>query len=872
MSEISKYNVNFGPAIWQYLGMSDAYGSGFHDSFWYGNPMYLNDEDGRCHWKTEDASNKSAPTLSALCVEDIWKEGNSVKMVYNVPTDTKDGSIVIYTKKIEDSESAWSEVASATGIKVGMVMDTSNVIFGLGILRSMTGIKPDLRLRVTNLKAYTGMENLDVCVQVDASMEKYDHIVNYDLAEGSGYVESALVNTNGVLAEPDCSRVVAPSGLMLQGWLDEDGNLFDFSTPITSDMTLKASWGTSWDYIYKVEGGRIVGLTSYGKTFTELKVPTHIAGTKITEIGYNAFKGESFESIVIANTVTTIYDEAFRDCLSLDTVTFSGTSRLTYIGDSAFRGCEALSNITLPPAITTVGELAFYGATQSGFGNLYNLNLQDKNYYSPKYTYEFMGEDVMPIAGYIEPSVGYFAEGITLEQVMKTWLESGTNIVMGIGQSRYGTSYQNYFDMLEYLEKYGGMMIKSGGSASMTGYDGTYSSMSQTMKDIRTYYVNEYASYAGAHVTDEPGSSSWDPEILEYSQHSTVTSALNYRMDIAHLAWTEQYNRKLYFVNLLPINSPEKAFVWGADNYNYAPNTDNLWADYEKYANPDFYYESYIKHQKPEVFCYDFYPLWANGQGSNAYLEYPNLNGRHFEQLYKAKYYTKDYSKQINGVEIPFWNFVQVTNWGNTSSGSRAATFNELLWQINTALAFGSKGYIYYVFTDYGDISGEGKASAYGNCPMNIDGTIGESYYEVQTANAYSQAMAKWILNASVDHIAQHGANPNGETINSAMLTATDTSMNWTLSNSSGANHLVSYMKYYSNNNQYNANVAGDVQELYFVCNNGIQSSNNGNITLNFGKNVSGSYIHNGVEYTFSGTSLTVNTTAGEGFAVLLNK
>ena len=277
------------------------------------------------------------------------------------------------------------------------------------------------------------------------------------------------------------------------------------------------------------------------------------------------------------------------------------------------------------------------------------------------------------------------------------------------------------------------------------------------------------------------------------------------------------------------------------------------------YGNYNSYYKAYIDYVNPAVFIYDFYPMWANKDGN---LPAPNLNGQHFEQLYASYYYAYEYNKQVYGYSIPFWNFLQLSELGG-----RSATYNELVWQINTAFAFGSKGYQYYLFNEYSP------TSYAGTTPIRIDGTKNDTYYNmVQSANSQSQAYAKWLLNATVDHIAQNGANPNGETINSKMFTTRDATMNWKLSGTSGKNHLVSYMKYYANNNQYDKSVAGDVRELYFVCNNATQSSNNGNITLNFNSNVSGSYIYNGVEHTFSGRSLTVATNAGEGFAVLLNK
>jgi hypothetical protein len=76
--------------------------------------------------------------------------------------------------------------------------------------------------------------------------------------------------------------------------------------------------------------------------------------------------------------------------------------------------------------------------------------------------------------------------------------------------------------------------------------------------------------------------------------------------------------------------------------------------------------------------------------------------------------------------------------------------------------------------------------------------------------------------------------------------------------------------KYCVNNNEYIEGVPAKYQELYFVCNNTVRRS--GNITVNFSEAVTGSYIYGGEQKTFSGTSLTVATNAGEGFAILLDK
>ncbi len=654
------------------------------------------------------------------------------------------------------------------------------------------------------------------------------------------------------------------------GWYSDKNykNKVDKNTKFYQNATVYAK--TESIFTYDVSDGCAV-ITGFraGHEKANLIIPTKIGDYTVKAIDYSAFWDSDVETLTIRGGLTTIYDDAFRDSVSLDTVTFGKDVTLRRIGDSAFRGCTALTDIELPVTVAYVGELCFYGCTQipKAYGQLYSKNLERKEYYSPKYVYEFLGEDTLPIGGYIEPSVHYLASYVTLEEAIESYIGSGTNIIIGCG-GRAGNYSDEYRDMLIYLEKYGGMMFERTNSVTNPW---------------------EYVAYAGQHCEDEAGVIQWDESLYYYSpwepSDGSFSQMLIGRQHVDQKNWKKFYARKLRLMNLLPINSPKTAFVFGATYYGYNSEIDrydengelvskghDLFDSYVmKYANPDAYYKSYIDHMNPDVFCYDFYPLWANGAGNEAHLNYPELNSRHFEQLYKTRYYAEDYNKEVYGSYVPFWNFVQICQWGNRWSGSRAATYSELMWQINTAFAFGSKGYQYYVFYDVEPNEVEG--SGHVECPMNMDGTINKVPYEKTVrANMQSQAMAKWLLNANVDHLSQVGENPNGESIHYKMFRTRDAGMEWSLSSSSGKNHLVSYMKYYANNNRYDENEQGDVRELYFVCNNGTQDTNKGSITLKFERAVSGSYIYNGVEKTFSGTTLTVNTNAGEGFAVLLDK
>ena len=56
-------------------------------------------------------------------------------------------------------------------------------------------------------------------------------------------------------------------------------------------------------------------------------------------------------------SVTTIGEEAFRDCKSLTSVTIP--NGVTTIGEEAFEGCESLTTVKIPDSVTTIGRGAF---------------------------------------------------------------------------------------------------------------------------------------------------------------------------------------------------------------------------------------------------------------------------------------------------------------------------------------------------------------------------------------------------------------------------------------------------------------------------------------------------------------------------------
>lgn len=477
------------------------------------------------------------------------------------------------------------------------------------------------------------------------------------------------------------------------------------------------------------------------------------------------------------------------------------------------------------------------------------INEPDPGYYSPKFTYKFLGEDTLPIAGYNQPKIKNLNEaGVTLDTYVRDFVDSGCNIII---ETHSASSDVDQHDLLGYLEQYGGMAFMV--TTKLANVQGAIKDEARKFElEFREYA--EYSSFGGIHVIDEPGWASWMGDV-------NTPGTLGYGQQVLNAV----YNSKLFFVNLLPYYSPAWAFPNGATSGGVGGGLEPS-TDYNEY------YSTYINNVNPKVLCYDYYPMHGN---------FPGLKDSHFLQLAIINYYTTTYYKQRYNTEsgIPFWNFIQIVGFG----GTRHATYSEVVWQMNTALNFGSKGFAY--FTYYSE-------TAPGTV-VTAGGERTSKYYDMQKANLYTQAFAKWVLNAEVDALIQYSVTPNGETIPNMHATSNDkkvlvrdaegnslyTGMNMQKGDygvlkeiSGNVPCLVSYMDYYPDNNDYDKFITkaeANKQDLIFVTNNTVDKS--GDVTVDFDGEVSGSYVVAGKTFSFTGDSLTVSLGAGEAFAVLLD-
>ncbi|MDE6021501.1 MAG: leucine-rich repeat protein [Ruminococcus sp.] len=91
--------------------------------------------------------------------------------------------------------------------------------------------------------------------------------------------------------------------------------------------------------------------------FDTLEIPSEFEGYPLKVIGFSVLSSKSCRSILIPETVTTIEENAFHECYTLEEIKIP--DGVTSIADGTFKGCVKLKNLILPDGITSIGEEAF---------------------------------------------------------------------------------------------------------------------------------------------------------------------------------------------------------------------------------------------------------------------------------------------------------------------------------------------------------------------------------------------------------------------------------------------------------------------------------------------------------------------------------
>ncbi len=315
-----------------------------------------------------------------------------------------------------------------------------------------------------------------------------------------------------------------------------------------------------------------------------------------------------------------------------------------------------------------------------------------------KYTYDFLGEDVMPIGAWVAPpsAISFLGnQDYITDQHFKNIAESGLNSI-----------YALYELMPFYLDA----VIRTLDLCEKN-------KLVYLVRDINPvinfeYYsdVNNYKSFGGVLVSDEPG-----------TIHFDELAGLGAQFD-------PLFPDKLYYINMMPEVS-QSSLVNGAQGGDVVDES----IDYNKYI------DLYLEKVKPKVLSYDFYPMK---------YAFPYIENGYFKQM-------SFIAEKARNAKIPFWVFIQSCSW---APRARICTLPEVLWQVNTALCYGCKGIQYFTYwapLEWSEMTDEKIGSM-----ISTTGEKQSMYYHVQTANKQVNAISEVLMNSVFKGIIKTGDFP----------------------------------------------------------------------------------------------------------------
>lgn len=374
-----------------------------------------------------------------------------------------------------------------------------------------------------------------------------------------------------------------------------------------------------------------------------------------------------------------------------------------------------------------------------------------------------LDKNVMPIAGYYGPrriiteeAYGHQAENYNTvtDEIFQKLHALGINVITSTGNDCRDEAVDKTenLDLLSLAEKYNmGVFL-----------DDTRINNNTTTEELAGYlsdYTN-YRSYLGTSIVDEPytstyGKQHYDKGIQPMEQYAGISKLVN------------SYSNMWGYVNLNPLTymlyNPDWRSLVSEDGLDWT----NYWKKYEQDYDDMLsvygkYLDDYLTTYQPKMISYDYYVFDQKTIAGSQFT-----TKAYFDNMAIVREKALEYN-------IPFWVSVQAgSNWNDSMSEmdsnlnpDKTPTQGEMLWNVNTSLAYGAKGLTYFpLIQPYWFAYAEGGTWDYGrNGLLGANGQPTAWYDRAKKTNAWISEIDHILMNAESKKVLAVGSTALEET------------------------------------------------------------------------------------------------------------
>ena len=187
----------------------------------------------------------------------------------------------------------------------------------------------------------------------DEEYYEYDFPSLIALPDISHVDETNLCNEYWLDDNKSAAVISDQNGLFLYEY-DSSGNILNSQKiDVTVDEPAKIEEKGLTFTIMPDNSASVIG---YNGTDIDITIPEKVEGHTVKTIDVGAFRNASIASVVLPDTIESIYPNSFVDCIGLTTINFP--KKLKYIGNNAFGNCTSLKDVTIDcPYVRTFGNV-----------------------------------------------------------------------------------------------------------------------------------------------------------------------------------------------------------------------------------------------------------------------------------------------------------------------------------------------------------------------------------------------------------------------------------------------------------------------------------------------------------------------------------